>query len=112
MSCPCTIMFLQSCFKTIISVIAIFQCYIVCLGFVCFRNSGVNPRLLDEEELQRQLEERQHQIVAYRMYREEVEKMRIQERIERNLLKKKQLELCEQMQVWERTYRQICQQTG
>ena len=69
--------------------------------FVSFlsRNSGENPRILDEEELQRQLEERQQQIAAYRAYREEVERMRIQERIERNLLKKKQLELCEEMQV-------------
>ena len=69
------------------------------LYLVLFRNSGDHPRLLDDDEIQRQLEDKQREIASYRAHREEVEKMRQNEKIQRNMLKKQQLETCERMQV-------------
>ena len=44
-------------------------------------------------------EEKRAEIAAYRAFRDEVERSREQDRIERNLIKAKQLELFENMQV-------------
>ena len=68
------------------------------LGVCCSETTG-EVRLLDLEELQRQLDEKQREIQEFRLYREQVEKRRDTERQERNKLKIRQLELFEEMQV-------------
>jgi hypothetical protein len=55
--------------------------------------------LRDEAEIQRQLEEKQKEIAAYRAFREEVEQQRELDRQLRNQLKIEQLQLYESMQV-------------
>ncbi|KAI0209587.1 Androglobin [Lamellibrachia satsuma] len=62
------------------------------------RETTSHPRLLDLEELQHQLEDKQREIQEFRLYREQVEKRRDTERAERNKLKIRQLELFEEMQ--------------
>ncbi|CAH1799230.1 unnamed protein product [Owenia fusiformis] len=56
------------------------------------------PRLKDEAEIQRQLVARKQEIEEYRAFREGVEEWREKDRIERNELKQKQLQLCEKLQ--------------
>ena len=56
-------------------------------------------RLLDEAEQERRDEERRQQVQEYRAFREQVEKNREAERVERNLIKRLRLDLFEQLQV-------------
>ena len=64
-----------------------------------FRKTTDTPRLRDEAEIQRQVEEKQREIAAYRAFREEVERQRELDRQQRNQAKIRQLQLCEEMQV-------------
>ncbi len=64
-----------------------------------YRKRGGTPRIKDDAEEARQLDEKQKEIQAYRQYREQVEAMREADRQARNNAKIQQLEMCEQMQV-------------
>lgn len=59
------------------------------------------PRLLDEAEMQRLLEERQKQIAEYKEFRQQVEAWRAQDRAIRNQTKIKQLDDAQALQVRE-----------
>lgn len=57
------------------------------------------PRLLDDDEIQRQLDEKRTEYQEYRRIRSEISERREQDRKLRNALKVAQLQLYEQMQV-------------
>lgn len=63
------------------------------------RKTSDVPRLLDEDEMQRQLNEKRTEIQEYRQIRSEICERREQDRKLRNAMKVAQLELYEQMQV-------------
>ena len=63
------------------------------------RSEEAEVRLLDEAEQERRDEERRQQVQEYRAFREQVEKNREAERVERNLIKRLRLDLFEQLQV-------------
>ncbi|ELT91375.1 hypothetical protein CAPTEDRAFT_224147 [Capitella teleta] len=63
------------------------------------RKTCDTPRLRDEAEVQRQMEEKQKEIAAYRAFREQVEHKRELDRLNRNQQKIDQLQLYENMQV-------------
>ncbi|XP_070569023.1 androglobin-like isoform X9 [Ptychodera flava] len=62
------------------------------------RNSNVEPRLLDEEEMRREQDEQQRTIQEYRLFREEVLESREEDRKRRNAAKERQIEDCEKLQ--------------
>ena len=64
-----------------------------------FRSRNGNPVLLDTEEEERRRFERQEVFRAFKAKREEVEKLREQDRLDRNAAKEKQLQNAEQLQV-------------
>ncbi|XP_041351984.1 androglobin-like isoform X2 [Gigantopelta aegis] len=53
---------------------------------------------LDEEEMQRRLEERQREIHNYKQFRESVERWRVEDKQNRNITKIRQLDKCEELQ--------------
>ena len=55
--------------------------------------------LLDDEEEQRRQLERQNVFRSFKAKREEIEKRREQDRLDRNITKEKQLQEAEEMQV-------------
>ncbi|XP_067675678.1 androglobin-like isoform X1 [Haliotis asinina] len=57
-----------------------------------------SPQYLDENEMQRRLEERQKEILEYKQFRECVEKWREEDRQSRNLTKIRQLDQAEELQ--------------
>ena len=67
--------------------------------FCCRRTDDGEVRLLDDEEQARKDEARRQEVQEYRAFREQVEKNREAERIERNLIKRLRLDLFEQLQV-------------
>ena len=71
----------------------------MCLRVRRRRSEEAEVRLLDEAEQERRDEERRQQVQEYRAFREQVEKNREAERVERNLIKRLRLDLFEQLQV-------------
>lgn len=63
------------------------------------RKTLETPRLLDEAEAQRLLEERQKQILQFKEHRQQVEAWRAQDRALRNQMKIKQLDDAQALQV-------------
>ena len=73
-----------------------------CILYICLsatRRTLDKPRLLDEAEMQRLLEERQKQIAEYKEFRQQVEAWRAQDRAARNQTKIKQLDDAQALQV-------------
>jgi len=70
--------------------------------YYCYhRNTGENPKLLDDKERQHRLESRQKKIKEYRIARQEMLQVRNQDREARNIAKLKQLEMAAEWQVWQ-----------
>lgn len=70
------------------------------LPFSCLvRKTTDTPRLLDDEEEQRQIEEKRAEIAAWRQTRAEVLERREKELRQRNAFKKLTLQIYENMQV-------------
>jgi hypothetical protein len=70
---------------------------VICFG--CFRKTLSEPRLLDEQEMQRLLEERQQQIAEFKELRRQVEEWRAHDRMLRNQTKIRQLDDAQALQV-------------
>ena len=64
-----------------------------------FRKTTAVPRLIDDDVIRQQVEQRQQEIAEYRAFRERVEQWREQDRLQRNQLKIQQIEKAEEMQV-------------
>jgi hypothetical protein len=69
------------------------------LACACFRKTLSEPRLLDEQEMQRLLEERQQQITEFKELRRQVEEWRAHDRMLRNQTKIRQLDDAQALQV-------------